>query len=264
MGFRENQLKRKLRAGEVVVGFALETARDPGVVYTMAEAGADFVFIDLEHQVQSIETAADLIAHAHGAGVTPLVRIPDLQYEHVTRVLDAGCQSLLVPHLESPEEVQRLLQLAMYYPTGRRGMGYSGASTNYQEVVGPDVADMMRWQNDQLVLGLVIETIGAAECLDDMLVPEIDFALVGAADLSQRLGVPGDAQHPLVLEIVERVRTACEALGKVWGTNPRTVETIGPAIDAGARLLLHRGALSFVREAATAAVRTTRGHRAVR
>jgi 2-keto-3-deoxy-L-rhamnonate aldolase RhmA len=81
----------------------------------------DFVWICTEHSAFNLETVVDLVTHAHAAGITPIVRISDLQYEHVTRLLDSGCQSLILPHIKSSAEVRRFIELAKYYPQGRRG-----------------------------------------------------------------------------------------------------------------------------------------------
>ena len=75
----------------------------------------DFVWICTEHSAFNLETVVDLVTHAHAAGITPIVRISDLQYEHVTRLLESGCQSLILPHIKSSAEVRRFIELAKYY-----------------------------------------------------------------------------------------------------------------------------------------------------
>ena len=144
MRLRRNLLKARLDKGEVVMGCMLQAARDPEVVYHVAAAGADFCFIDLEHGPLNLETAVDIVLHAHASGITPMIRLPDLQYAYVTRLLDNGAQTLLLPHVTRPEQVEEFVQLAKYAPRGRRGMamGMNGG-TNFSTV--DDLSEGARW-----------------------------------------------------------------------------------------------------------------------
>src|SRR5262245_48151428 len=98
---RENQLKKTLKSGDVALGTLLWETRDRGVVHTLAQAGMEFVMVCMEHSAYNLETVVNLVAHAHAAGISPIVRIPDLQYAYVTRLLDTGCQSLILPHVKT-------------------------------------------------------------------------------------------------------------------------------------------------------------------
>ena len=182
---RENALKRSLKAGDVALG-------------TLAWAGMDFIMICMEHSAYNLETVADLCGHAHAAGMTPVVRIPDLEYEHVTRLLDSGCQSLIVPHVETGAEVQRFIDMAKYHPDGHRGTAiYLGANTDYEDV---EATAAMQHANANTLLGIIVEN------MEDILVPEIDLALVGFQDLAQSLGTPGKFDNPELRNATERVR----------------------------------------------------------
>jgi 2-dehydro-3-deoxyglucarate aldolase/4-hydroxy-2-oxoheptanedioate aldolase len=126
-GMKTNRLKATLKAGDIALGTIVWDTRGRGVMHTLAAAGMNFAGICTEHSAFNLETVVDLVAHAHAAGITPIVRIPDLQYEHVTRLLDSGCQSLILPHIKSGAEVLRFIELAKYYPQGRRGMAIYAA-----------------------------------------------------------------------------------------------------------------------------------------
>jgi 2-dehydro-3-deoxyglucarate aldolase/4-hydroxy-2-oxoheptanedioate aldolase len=93
----------------------------------MAAAGVDFVFICTEHSSFNLETVVDMVAHAHAAGITPMIRIPEVEYQAVTRLLDSGCQTLLAPHVKTGAEIRRFVELAKYHPEGQRGMAIYGA-----------------------------------------------------------------------------------------------------------------------------------------
>lgn len=248
MNLRENRLKKLLKTGKIALGCGMQGVKDPDVIYNIAHAGADFVFIDLEHGALNLETAVDLLLHTHAAGITPMIRVPDLQYAYITRLLDNGANCLLLPHTREPEEVHRLIELSKYHPAGHRGwaMGQN-AGSNYQNVT--DMEAGAAWANEHVMLGLNIETKEAVKNLDRMLLPGIDFVIVGFADLSQSYGFIGQFNHPLVQEAKVKVREACKQRGIFIMDVPFTLDSFKPAIDDGARLLLYGSAIGFIRAA---------------
>ncbi|HXD90136.1 MAG TPA: aldolase/citrate lyase family protein, partial [Candidatus Binataceae bacterium] len=195
---RTNKLRATLKSGGIALGTILWETRARGVLHTLAQAGMDFVFICSEHSAYNLETVVDLVAHAHAAGLTPVVRIPDLHYEHVTRLLDTGCQSLIAPHFRTGEEARRFIEYAKYHPEGRRGMAImNNAGVEYETV---DTLTAMAHANANTLLAVLIETREAVENAEEILLPGIDLVLVGHQDLAQSLGVPGEFGHPKMRE----------------------------------------------------------------
>jgi len=245
MALRTNLLKRRLKEGGVVLGYGYRS-RDPELIYHSAVAGVDFCFIDLEHGPFGLETTIDLVWHSHAAGITPLVRIPNLQYDYVTRLLDNGAQTLLVPQLKDPAEVERLLQLAKYAPEGSRGMAMGGnAGTNFEAVT--DYLAAAAWANDNVCLGVNIETPEAVEALSEMLVPGIDFVIVGYGDLSQAYGVIGQHNHPRIREVMQLTKALCSERGIARMVTPSTPDQFRAELEDGAQMLLYSNTTTLVR-----------------
>jgi 2-keto-3-deoxy-L-rhamnonate aldolase RhmA len=248
---RVNQLRSKLKAGEAVIGTLMWGSHGRGVIHTLAQAGMDFVFICMEHSDYSLDTVTDMVAHAHAAGISPIVRIPDLRYEWVTRLLDSGCQSLILPHARTGDEVRRFIEYAKYHPEGRRGMAiYLGASTNYEDVAP---ADAMAHANANTLLAVLIETREAVENLDDMLLPGIDLVLVGHQDLAQSLGVPGDYRNPLVRAANDKVRQLCKQRGIAIAGAVDRLDNLPSTVEGGAQFLLYGTDLVMLRREASLA-----------
>jgi len=245
---RINKLRAMLKSGEVGLGTLVWETRGRGVVHTLAAAGMDFVMICTEHSAYNLETVVDLVAHAHAAGITPIVRIPDLQYENVTRLLDTGCQSLIVPHIKTSDEVRRFIETAKYHPEGRRGMAiYQGASTDYEDA---EPLAAMAHANANTLLAVLIETREALENIEDILLPGIDLVLVGHQDLSQSLGVPGQYSHPLVRDGDAKVRALCKQRGIATAGAINRPESAKAAVDTGAQFLLYGTDLVMIRREA--------------
>jgi 2-dehydro-3-deoxyglucarate aldolase/4-hydroxy-2-oxoheptanedioate aldolase len=245
MPLRENTLKRRIKEGGVALGTNLHAARDPEQVYHVAAAGVDFVFIDLEHGPLNLETAVELVWHCHAAGINPMIRIPDLQYAYVTRLLDNGAQTLLVPHVKEPAEIKRLIDLAKYAPLGHRGFAMGmNAGTNFETVSDPVAG--AQWQNDNVFLGINIETAEAVDNLGDMLAPGIDFVIVGYADLSQAFGILGQFEHERIQEVRAQTNKLCVERGIARMVTP-TAGQFRAAVENGDQLLLFGSTMGFVR-----------------
>jgi len=245
---RENQLKKKLKSGDVALGTLLWDTTSRGVVHTLAQAGMDFIMICMEHSSYSLDTVVNLVAHAHAAGISPIVRIPDLQYEHVTRLLDSGCQSLIVPHVKTGAEVKRFVELAKYHPEGKRGMAIlQGANTDYEDV---DPLTAMAHANANTLLSVLIETAEAVENAAEILIPGIDLVLVGHQDLAQSLGVPGQFDNPRLRDANARVVKLARERGIATAGAVNRPESMPAAVNSGAQFLLYGTDLILIRREA--------------
>ena len=256
---RVNRLRATLKSGAIALGTLMWETQGRGVPHTLAAAGMDFVMICMEHSAYNLETVVNLVAHAHAAGITPIVRIPDLQYQYVTRLLDSGCQSLIVPHVRSGAEVRRFIEYAKYYPEGRRGMAiYLGASTGYEDVE-PQAATAHA--NANTLLAVLIETREAAEDLENILIPGVDLALVGHQDLAQSLGIPGQYADPRLREVDARVRTICKERGIAVAGAINRPEAAKAVIEGGSQFLLYGTDLVLIRREAERAAQAVAPYR---
>ncbi len=71
-----NLAKQKLAANELVLCFGVNQLRTPNVAMMAAACGFDALYIDLEHNPTSLETAAAICVAALGLGITPIARVP--------------------------------------------------------------------------------------------------------------------------------------------------------------------------------------------
>lgn len=202
-----NLLREKLAAGQLVVGTMLVELRQASVMSMLANAGLDFVLIDNEHGPFSVESVADLSRAARDAGVTPIVRIPELTYAHVAQSLDGGAQGIMLPRVTSRAQVEECVSCMKYPPAGRRGAVLGRGHTAFR--AGP-LAETLSAANRESFLVVQIETAEAVERLDAIIsVPGVDAALVGPTDLSLALGVPGSTDAPVLVQAIERTMAAC-------------------------------------------------------
>src|SRR3974390_2026005 len=118
-----NQTRERLSRGETVFGCGLQAYRSPEICRTFATAGFDYVFIDLEHSSFNLETAHDMIRASLDTGITPIVRVGELAYSLVARLLDWGAQGITLPRVEDPALLKEALSWMRFPPVGKRGYG---------------------------------------------------------------------------------------------------------------------------------------------
>lgn len=232
-------LKPRLRKGEVVLGTMAFEFPGPGLARIAANAGADFIILDMEHSGWGYETIKDQIALARGAGLVPIVNPPRGTHEHVGRCLDLGAGGLLVPVVESRAQAEALVEAARYPPRGTRGSAFGVAHDDYR---GGDVARTMAAANRGVLLMAKIETVkGVANADAIMSVPGIDVGFVGHTDLSVSMGHPGKFSRPAFLRARDKVVAACRKHGKAAGCFAPSVEAGLDWIGAGFQVVNYSG-----------------------
>jgi len=205
---RTNHVKQKLKQGELALGAWLNF---PGIATArvMAQLGFDWLVVDMEHSAQSATLMADMVATIADAGTcAPLVRVPNNSVEWFKWALDAGAWGVVVPMVNSREEVQRALDYSKYPPLGNRSIGGTFGPYGFSTT---DWADYAKVANDEIMVIVQIESAQALQNLDEILsVSGIDVAFIGPNDLHAQLGlVPSsDGAEPEFLEALERVKVA--------------------------------------------------------
>ena len=204
----QGSFKDQLRSGRTLLG-SFVFSSDPNITELYAAAGFDFVIIDLEHTLGDLQIVAAHLRAARASNILAVVRIGRANMYDVPRLLDGGCKALMLPHLGLPQYgAGDALRSMRYAPHGDRptctgvpaaGFGLTQFSA-YAERVNHEVA----------AIGLV-EDKECVETIDTVLGGGlVDCVMPGPGDLSVSYGVPGQFQHPLVLNAVGKVVEAAK------------------------------------------------------
>lgn len=216
----ENRSLTALRAGGNAWGTMVGTFAQSSMPVLLANAGFDFFILDNEHGMFDYETVEVLCRVAIAEGVTPIVRIADHTYTWVAKSLDAGGQGLLLPRIYSVSQVEAIADMMKYPPVGRRGSALSRAYVGYG--AGP-VDQVMARCNEQTMMAVQIETREAFDVRESIAeLPYVDCLFVGPNDLSIALGHPGQLEHPVVVDAIQRTRDTCVRHGKIPGIQMNT------------------------------------------
>lgn len=254
---RMNHTLDVLSKGEVAFGCAIQCYRSPEIAGALAAAGFDYVFIDTEHGGFGFETVQDMIGAAARSGITPVVRVGELLYSLVSRLLDVGAQGIVFPRVEDAAALEEALSWVRYPPQGVRGFGILPQYINYEQ---RSMKEVIAHMNSNTMTVVQFETVPALERANEILsLPGVDVAMVGPADLSIALGVPGELEHPKMIEAIERLIVQANEHGVVPGIQTRTVEQAQFWTERGMRFVGAGGEHGLLLAKAREAVKTLRG-----
>jgi 4-hydroxy-2-oxoheptanedioate aldolase len=210
-----NHLKERLAAGELTVCLRTTLAATNEIAFVAHAAGFDALYVDLEHSTASVADAAQVCSTATALGTTPLVRLDSVDDPAAVRLLEAGCQGLIAPHVETAEQAQRLVDRCLYPPLGQRSASAPGLQLGYAAT--PPAQLWPRVNRATLLCVLLESERGIANVEQIAAVPGVDLLLVGTQDLTHALGIPGVVDHPAVADAYEQVARAAAAVGKAFG-----------------------------------------------
>lgn len=195
-----DKIKAKLQQGEPVIGTHIKSG-EPTIAELFGHVGFDFIWIDGEHPVMTVETVLKHTIAAQGMGMAAFYRVPWNDPVLVKPVLDTGIDGIVFPMVCNKEDAELAVSACRYPPKGIRGWGPvrdNGYGTRSNE-----------WQvenADNLWKIMQIEHYEAVENLEEiMAVDGVDAITVGASDLSCSMGMPMQVDHPLVLEKLDEI-----------------------------------------------------------
>jgi len=205
-------LKQRLQKRELTIGSWI-TIGNSVVAEVMANAGYDWLTVDMEHSAITMENAQDIIRVIDLCGVVPLVRVGHNDPNLIKRVMDAGAHGVIVPMVNSRDEAEKAVRSVKYPPVGFRGVGLARA-----QKYGMGFENYKKWNEENSIVIVQIEHIKAVENLEAILdVEGVDGFIIGPYDLSGSLGFPGDFDHPDVLEALTRVKEVSKAKNALSG-----------------------------------------------
>ena len=247
----------RLRQNELSLGIVLRQARSVETAKIMETAGFDWLFLDLEHNSMSIETACEMSVAALDTGIAPIVRVPEGQYWMATRALDGGAQGIVVPHVDTVEQAREVVRQLRYPPVGRRSISSMQVHVNFRSV---PVGELTKLLDEEFLIAVMLETAEAVEnCEAIAAIDGIDVILVGANDLCLDMGIPGEVMHERVVAALERVAKACSQTGRHAGVGGiRTPEDLARCIAMGYRFILAANDVTLLVAAGQARTETLR------
>jgi 4-hydroxy-2-oxoheptanedioate aldolase len=226
-------LKRKLKAGEVVVGpFCIVPSL--AMVEAAGQAGMDFLIIDTEHGPIDISTAENMCRAADAVGIAPIVRVGENHPWLILRALDIGSAGVQIPQINDLASAKAAVESAKYAPIGDRGLSIFTRAGDYGLLGARHTSKL----NEEQMVIVHIEGTRGVKNLDEILtVDGIDVIFLGPYDLSQSLGIPGQVEDPRVEELMRGAARKAKAAGKVVGSYAKDTAMAKRLISMGVQYL---------------------------
>lgn len=207
----------------------------PVVAEICAGSGLDWLLVDAEHGVVSLETVQNLLQVAAAYPVQSMVRLPSLDVVAVKQFLDAGAQNLLIPMVDDAQAAALAVAATRYPPAGVRGVGSAlSRSARWGGVEG-----YLTEAQKYISLFVQIESATAVENAEEICAVEgLAGVFIGPSDLAASMGLLGQQNHPQVKEAVKHVIGVAKAAGKRVGVNAFDPATATEYLEAGADFIL--------------------------
>ena len=203
-----NTAKQKLARGESLIGGTVLTS-DPNIYCAMANSGFDFLWIEMQHSPLTFDEVAHMIWACRGAPAVPFIRVPNANPGDIQKAVDSGALGVIIPLVDTVEEIQNAVAYAKYPPLGRRSLG----NGQYGALYGRDYRQIA---NDNIVMVAMIENPAGAAIADKIAsVPGVDVVFAASTDLGSFSGKrQGDREYEaLVTKIHDATLKAGRKLG---------------------------------------------------
>jgi len=235
-----NTVKEKLARGEQVVGGTITTP-DRDVYCAVANAGFDFMWIEMQHSPLTYSQVADMIWACRDAPAIPFIRVPSATEGDIQKATDIGALGIIVPMVDTVEEIRDAVRFAHYPPLGVRSQG----GGQYGALWGRDYRAAA---NENVMIVAMIENPVGAQIIDQVANLEgVDVVFVASSDLGSFTGLrQGDPGYEA---LVTRIKDATTAAGRTVGGPLAWMSTrdgyglfqgpgAGALISAGSRVTL--------------------------
>jgi 2-keto-3-deoxy-L-rhamnonate aldolase RhmA len=177
----------------------------------IAQAGFDFVIIDLEHGLGSEHDALPQLIALKGTGTRPYVRTESHERQRVHRMLDIGAEGIMFPRVNTAEEARACVEAMSYPPAGVRGVATMVRASEYGR-------RFSEYRAERLTTILQIETPEAVENVESIAeTGGADVLFIGPMDLSVGMGIFREFDHPRFLDALNRTVAAAHRHGRTAG-----------------------------------------------
>jgi len=207
---KQNNLRRVLEEGKKAYGAWL-LIPSTITVEIAGYAGLDFAVVDNEQGWFNDETIAEMIRSAENVGMALIVRVVANDPGLILKVLNAGADGIIVPHVKTQADAETAVRAARYAPEGFRGQMYAMRRDGYGTI---DNREYVAQINREITVMLTIEDVEALDNLDAIASTKgVDVLVIGRADLAQSYGVPGHIDDPRIITAEEKIKAAARANG---------------------------------------------------
>jgi len=202
----------------------------------MGQAGYDWLAVDMEHGAIGVHQLPDLFRALELGGTLPLARLAQGHPKDCKQALDAGAGGVIVPMVESAEQLLAVRDACRWPPAGTRGVAFSRANLFGRHF------DTYTEEAQQPLLVAMIEQIQAVDNLDAIFaVNGLDAILIGPYDLSASMGLTAQFEHPDFCAVMSLILDKTKIAGIAAGVHvvQPSKDELNRRIDEGYRFIAY-------------------------
>lgn len=233
---KTNIFLQKLKKGKSVLGtFVINPSLES--VDVISSSGIDFIIVDGEHGPITFETAQRMAITCESRGVSPIMRVGNIDICQIQNALDIGMHGIQVPNINTIEDAANVIKFSKYPPEGIRGFSPFTRAGGYSS---KDAKSLTKMANNNIATILNIEGTDAISNIDEILtIKAAEVYFVGLFDLSKSLGIPGDTSNPIVIKKLKEIINKVTNAGKYPGTIATSLDQIKYFLDLGVKYLTY-------------------------
>ena len=198
------QVRKKLKNRKVSIG-TWQQIQSIEISKILSHSKYDWIALDLEHGAfdnSFLNHAFDIIT---SNGCLPLARIKKPDKFEARFVLDYGAAGIIIPMIETRQQLEEIVNEIIWPPGGKRGVGFCNANG-----YGEHFNEYSKEANKPFIIAM-IENKVALENIDDILATKnLDAIIIGPYDLSASLGVTGDFSNKKFLKYKNNIFKSCK------------------------------------------------------
>ena len=188
----------------------------------ICKSGIDFIVIDMEHGAMNWETAERMVRAAECNNTIPIIRTTLDTEDIILHALETNVKSILVPHVSTKKQAEKIANASKYNPKGNRGLSPYTRCHNYDH---NNLENSLNKVNNETFIGILVEgEFGLSNLEEICTVDGIDLIYLGIYDIAQSLNLSGDISNPKCLKALSESLKIIHKKGKLAGTFTRSIK----------------------------------------
>ena len=208
----QNKILHKANNKQIALGIRVSNSSEE-VIEIAGRMGLDFVYLDAQHSPFTLPDIEKYCRLSQSFDLTTMIRLPDGERTTILNYLDRGANVIQIPDLQTAEEAKKYIKYTYFGPLGIRSA--TSLRTAMQIPEPANRKNLYDFVNKNTLILPQLESITAFNNLDSILKVEgINFFSGGPEDIAQSMGIPGQPEHPKVLEFEQQIAQSVRAAGK--------------------------------------------------
>jgi 2-dehydro-3-deoxyglucarate aldolase len=214
------QIRNNLKLGKTSIGSWMQIG-NASIAEIMGCSGYDWVAIDMEHGSMSTSQLPDIIRALELNNTLPLVRLSMGHFAEAKYALDSGAGGIIIPMIESSQQLHSIINESTWPPFGIRGVGFSRAN-----LYGKKFSSYCEEAKQPFIVAQ-IEHINAVNDIENILtVKGLDAIIIGPYDLSASMNIVAQFDHPNFADALNKILVGCKKK-KI----PAGIHIVDPTLD---------------------------------